>query len=57
MENNSIGTENLINSLYQNRSEVPPKNPKHGDLFMNLESEIFVFLDNEWIKTEGIRFV
>jgi spore maturation protein SpmA len=57
MENNFMETEELINSLYQNRSEIPPKNPKHGQLFMNLQSEIFVFLDNAWKKTEGVKIV
>jgi hypothetical protein len=55
MEDSFMETGELIDFLYRNRSEIPPKNPERGQLFMNLQSEIFVFLENEWIKTEAIK--
>jgi hypothetical protein len=48
-------TEEFTDFLFKNRSELPPQNPNHGDFFMNLQSEIFVFLEKEWVRIEGIK--
>jgi hypothetical protein len=40
--------EELIDILEGNKGDLPPKNAENGDLFMNHEEKVFVFLNNEW---------
>jgi hypothetical protein len=48
--------DDFILSLYNNRSAFFPKNPNNGDFFMNLNSKIYIFMENKWEEVEAFDF-
>ena len=47
-----MNNEEFLQELINNRTDIPPINPKNGAFYMNNAKNIFVFYDNYWQEVE-----